>query len=516
MNKLDFHKRIKSRLLGSEYATEKTRDNGKTISNLSCPKCGDKTAWAYSEEPLSINCNRMNKCGARTKVLDLFPEMLKKVEEEFPYTAEDPNRPATAYSNRRGLNNSLKGLEYRYMANLRGTGSGGVMFPIGKDAKGNTIFNGRLFNPPPTEGKTHNIGSTAGRVWQHPGIEYDYSKETFVTEGVINALSLIELGHQAISVLSAGQDPSRVDLSKFQKLVFAFDPDEAGKRALKKWRKAHPTAGAVLLARGDWNDFLTSLPIEKAKALFLKKRAEFEVLACLARATHAYAYADIFRDFYQRAPGLFDFNGCYYFSSFKRTSEGEILLTDRVSNFTLNVRYYQLDTTNPEEPINRFFLDISPRKGFSTTCSVTAQELASANSLTTMILQRSRSLWEGDRAASIALARMIVESGAPVVRQLQTVGHDRESNCFVFKHFLIDPKGVVVLPNSFGFFEISRTISIQPAPYPTLKPVKGISAKEVWELVFCAWGPKGIVALIWVVAGWWVNQIKAKIGFFPF
>ena len=381
---------------------------------------------------------------------------------------------------------------------------------------GKTIYNGRLFNPPPGEGKTHNIGSTAGQFWRHPGINYDPEKETFVTEGIINALSLIEIGHQAIAVLSAGQDPSKVDLSKFRKLVFAFDPDEAGKRALKKWMKAYPTADAVLPVRGDWNDFLTSLSPEKAKAFFQKKRGEFEVLAKLALAKDAYTYAAISQEFYQRAPGLFAFDGCLYFSSFKKTTAGDVLITEKVSNFTLNVRYYQLDTTNPEEPVNRFFLDISPRKGLSTTCSVTAQELASSNSLTTMFLQRSRSLWEGERAASLALARMIVNAGAPVVRQLQTVGYDLESNCFVFKHFLIDPKGAVVLPNSFGFFEISRTINIQPAPHPTLKPVKAISPKEVWILIFLAWGPKGLVALIWVVAGWWVNQIKAKIGFFPF
>jgi predicted RecB family nuclease len=250
-----------------------------------------------------------------------------------------------------------------------------------------TIYNGRLFNPPPGEGKTHNIGSTAGLFWRHPGIKYDPEKETFVTEGIINALSLIELGYQAIAILSAGQAPARVDLSDFPKLVFAFDPDEAGKKALRKWTEKYPNAKAVFPLRGDWNDLLTSLPIEKAKTFFLEKRAEFEVMAKLALAKTASYYATIFEEFYQRPPDLFAFHGCFYFSSKKKTPAGTILVTDRVSNFTLDVRHYQLDTANPEEPVNRFYLDITPRTGRPVACSVTAQELATSNGLTTMFRQ---------------------------------------------------------------------------------------------------------------------------------
>ena len=236
MDSSTFPERLAERLRTSEYKGPRFKDNGQSMSNLICPACGDQTAWAYSKAPWSINCNRLNKCGARTKTLDLFPDLALNIEKDFSYTSGDPNRPATAYLNRRGLHDSLKGLNYRYMANLRGTGSGGVMFPISKDAKADTIYNGRLFNPPPGEGKTHNIGSTAGLIWQHPGIEYDPGKETFVTEGIIDALSLIELGYQAIAIISAGQDPANVDLSEFGELVFAYDFDEAGKKALKKWR----------------------------------------------------------------------------------------------------------------------------------------------------------------------------------------------------------------------------------------------------------------------------------------
>ena len=64
------------------------------------------------------------------------------------------------------------------------------------------VYNGRIFNPPHGEGKTHNKGSTSGIFWKHPGREYDQNKFTYATEGIIDALSLWEIGEQAIAVLA--------------------------------------------------------------------------------------------------------------------------------------------------------------------------------------------------------------------------------------------------------------------------------------------------------------------------
>jgi hypothetical protein len=224
--------RIKDALKNSEFWTSKTKDNGRTIFPLKCPACGKMEAWAHSAEPWSINCNRMKNCGERTKTQELFPEILIKIEQDFKPTSEDPNRPAAAYLQMRGLSESLKDLPFEYWRDVRRTGKGAVMFPIDKEK---TIWNGRLFDPPAGEGKTHNVGSTAGVVWRHPGIKYATDEETFVVEGILDALSLIEMGFQAVSVLAAGQDPASIDLSEFKRITFAFDNDPAGHKALRKW-----------------------------------------------------------------------------------------------------------------------------------------------------------------------------------------------------------------------------------------------------------------------------------------
>ena len=303
--------KIIDKLKNSEFWHSKTHINSKgKISDLKCPECGDLTAWAYGESPMSINCNKHNKCYKRTKIFEVFPELRTNVERDFPATKTDPHRPAREYLLLRGIPpTTLNGLKSWYLKDARKTGSGAVMFPIGKDEEGKDIANGRLFNPPPGQGKTHNIGSTAGRYWRHPGHKYDPAQPVWITEGILDALSLLSLGHQAIAALAAGQDPGNLDLTEFPSLILSFDNDEAGRRAVKKWRLTHPTAEAILCDPGqDWNDLLNSGPLDQAKKIFKKALPRYRTNGKLALAQTAQEWADIYRDFYSHPPACLNFN----------------------------------------------------------------------------------------------------------------------------------------------------------------------------------------------------------------
>lgn len=78
--------RLRTRLLSSVFATEETKAAGKYITSLRCPACGDTSAYSYNDEPFLIICNRRKSCGAKTPTRDLFPDVLRKVEEEYPPT----------------------------------------------------------------------------------------------------------------------------------------------------------------------------------------------------------------------------------------------------------------------------------------------------------------------------------------------------------------------------------------------------------------------------------------------
>jgi hypothetical protein len=229
-----FIENLRKLVLQGEFANSKTSECGDYINNLTCPECGEDEAWAYTEKPLAIICNRQNNCGVVTKTIPLF-NLVKKIEEKYSPLKNDPHRPARAYLAARGIpDDIIEKINCKYVAKARKGCGGAVMFPIGKDKAGK-LYNGRLFNPPTGEGKTHNIGSVSGEHWEFPDYKYNNKHPIYVTEGILDALSLFAMGFQAIAILGAGYNPGKFDLSKFGNLVFAFDNDKAGKKFTHRW-----------------------------------------------------------------------------------------------------------------------------------------------------------------------------------------------------------------------------------------------------------------------------------------
>lgn len=510
-------------LKNSAFWTDKTRVSGATIQGLTCPACGEKArAWCYAESPMSINCNR-GKCGARTRTVELFDIRLN-IEKEFPASKKTPHLPAAAYLESRGLKSTLDGLTFAYWPNIRKTGSGGVMFPLGKDAAGKDAWNGRLFNPPPGEGKTHNQGSTTGLFWRHPGRVYDTGKPVLVVEGIIDALSLIELGHQAIAILASGQDPAKLveGLKEFEALVLAFDPDPAGQRAAKKYKAVFPNAEVVMLDAGqDWNDFLRSGPIAEVREHYEKNIDRYKFNGCLALAESAAAHAEMYRKFHERPPGLFTWGGSTWHGAlnYNRSGKGDLTVC-RVLQAIVSVRSFLTDRSDPANPITSYHLDLVPPKGRTIEAIATSKDLASLRGLKEFFLARKIN-YEAGAMAATALAGWVTNAKAPPVQQLSITGYDPESRWYFFKDWAIDPGGKIHLPDSKGLFKVSHNDFRFPAAHAGEKSITperagGSTVREIHKLLFDAWGYNGAAAFVWMVVGWFVNQIKDDIGFFPF
>jgi len=516
--------KIIASLKTSPFWTEKTRSNNKTINGLICPACGDKTAWVYDSEPWSINCNRKSNCGASTKVLELFRGLLGNVEKDHPATQNDPHRPAREYLVSRGLKTVLTGLQYRYAKNIRSSGSGAVMFPVGKDDNGKDILNGRIFTPPKGTGKTHNAGSTSGQHWKHPEYAYKPHDKVFITEGVIDALSLLEMGYQAIAVLASGQDPAKVNLSFFKEKVLAFDNDEAGHRACRKWSDAYPEAAIALCDKGqDWNDYLCSGPLNQVKKRFAEDQQRFQVNGALALAPDAAAYAKIYHDFHSYAPGLFEFQGQTYHAVLKRERGGAQALfvdTTLCMRATVKVDCFVIDRTNPARPQYQYSLEVKPKQGQPKKAIATGPDLSNSRKLNEWFLSSAKVNWEGTAQAVNALAaRITTDKTAPEVKQLATIGYQPEIGAYVFTHWAVDTTGKPIDPNN-GIFQIGHNQFYRPPVHSAGKEITpaAISNKQIqdlYSLIFEAWGFNGITALSWVIAGWFVNQIKDAVNFFP-
>lgn len=516
--------KIMERLKASQYWNARTRISGNTIQGLTCPACGDKSAWGYApgssvSNPMAICCNKQNTCGAVTKTMDLLNIELN-VEKDYPATKEDKHRPARKYLESRGLKKSLDSLPFEYWPKVRKLTTGGVMFPIQSPGE-ETVYNGRLINPKTPDGKTHNSGSTTGAFWMHQGIEYDPNQRTFVTEGIIDSLSLIELGFQSIAILAAGQNPQKVQLPPLGKLIFFFDPDLAGAKALTLWQKAYPDADAIMCDKGrDCNDLLRNGVFEKVKDQFKKDYSRYQVNAQLAISATARQYATIYHDFHKKPPGLFNHSGSTYHATLKTKGDSTTVSTERVGRFTLKVVAYFWDTTNPNNHECRYQLEIIPQGGFPVIATADSKNLSTPRGIREFLLSSAKVNFEGGTQAATALATKISTTKAPEVTTLPLVGWDVGTRWYVFNSFAIDHAGKLHKPDKRGFFKVNHRYWIKPPAHSSDKAIvpadSGKSIREIHKLIFEAWGQRGTSCMAWVVASWFTALIKEKINFMPF
>ncbi|CAG35150.1 toprim domain-containing protein [Desulfotalea psychrophila] len=508
-------------LKASEYCSARTKENGRTIANLVCPVCGDKTAWAVQQEPYSINCNRANSCGAKTKTRDLF-NITFDIEQEYKPTKSDPHKPAREYLKGRGLSAAvLEGLDFRYWKNTRqGLKTGAVMFPVGKDSQGKDVYNGRLFNPPQGEGKTHNNGSTSGLWWTHPARPLEASRPVAVVEGIIDALSLLQMEVQAIAVLSSGQDPAKLEgLEKYQ-LICAFDNDKAGTLATKKYLGAFSAAQAIMPPEGlDWNDILQRARGE-GEQLFKENEQGYRCNANLSLAESAHHYGKLYYEYFGNAAGLFVFDGCTWYSEVRIRGEATQAKTERVGLFVIDVVSF-INIGNQKQREYLYQLRVTPLAGRPVDCVASGKTLAAGRDFGAFLLSSAKVNFEGKNNAITALATMIATSKAPEVRQIPVAGYDPQTNWYVFDSFAIDPKGRLLQKDRRGLFRLDHSSMLSPAPQAGDKAItplvgRSVDVGRIYSLFYAAWGANGAMAFSWTLASWFVNQIKARENFFPF
>ncbi|MDD2464114.1 MAG: toprim domain-containing protein [Desulfobulbus sp.] len=517
-------------LKNSEWWTDTTRISGSTIQGLTCPACGEKAAgWAYLNSPMAINCNRLSQCGARTKTLELFQELKRNFDTDFKPTKAEPHRPAREYLLSRGIPEALlQGLNFWYLANVRNTGGGAVMFTVGKDVQGRQQANGRLFNSLPGDGKSHNIGSHSGLYWRHPGFSYDPTQPVWITEGIIDALSLLAMDQQAIAVLAAGQDPAKIDLSEFPQKVVSFDNDEAGRSACRKWFKVYQGLEAILCDTGhDWNDLLTgSATPGQAKKKLEEALPRFKNNGKLALAESAAQWADIYHQFHQHPPELFDFNRETYFAQLKSPRGSDLppyLETRRILRASIKVISYVIDTANPTRPEFRYNLEVTPSQKGRRPLEATAsgRDLSTARTLNEFFLSFAKVNFEGDHRAASAIQAKITTAKAPEVQQLTVIGYQTENAAYVFPRWGVDTGGQLLHPDKRGHFRIGHNRFFRPPAHGETKAItpESITPKQVQDVfhgIREAWGLNGVAAFSWALAGWFVNQIKEEESFFPF
>ena len=129
--------------------------------------------------------------------------------------------------------------------------------------------------------------------------------------------------------------------------------------------------------------------------------------------------------------------------------------------------------------------------------------------------------FEGGSQAVTAMATQITTArNAPEVIKATMTGLHSTSGMYVFHSFALCPQGKILRPDKRGFYKINHREWITPADHAIEHSIavseQGLPIREIHHLVSEAWGPRGVSALAWCVASWFVSEIKKKIGFHPF
>lgn len=122
-----------------------------------------------------------------------------------------------------------------------------VTFPV-RDLQGNTLFlcrrsiNGKFFNYP------RDIEKPVYGLYELPK---DIKRVT-ICESCFNALTSIKYGEYAVALLGTGTPYQMKQLreSGIREFILGFDPDEAGRKAVKKWKRALSDVGIVWTYEG--------------------------------------------------------------------------------------------------------------------------------------------------------------------------------------------------------------------------------------------------------------------------
>lgn len=164
---------------------------------------------------------------------------------------------------------------------------------------------------------------------------------------------------------------------------------------------------------------------------------------------------------------------------------------------------------------------MKPHKGRPIDCVASGRNLSSAKDIGSFLLSHACVNYEGKGNATTALGTMLTTSKAPEVRQVNQTGYDPTTKFYVFDSYAIDVKGKIQFKDKTGLFKISGNERITPAAQASEKaivPAKApkVSVKQIYELFYAAWGDNGATAFSWTISSWFINQVKDRVGFFPY
>lgn len=512
-----------------------------------CPQCGKKELWTnHVEEPNKMICNRANKCGFEATAKDLFPDIFEamRVIERHPPTPENPNAPADAWMQRvRGLNIDNVRNWYSYIkldwAGDRDIPTIAFKLPAPMDG-----FFYRFI-----DGKEHGDKKAILKpntklnhwMWTPPGQTLAHSDELYITEGIFDAIALMQSGRKVGAIMGAANKPKAFVTEHAAlrlRYIVALDNDVAGQKdavSLVRWLREQkesvtciqPAADAS--KKIDWNDLhkqgkltaddfreyayygqlLTAASAEQRGTLMYSKTGNQFFVYEHRRSTYVWNL-DIEKltkaqDEIRRAEKLAD--------------EDELTPTQleeairkcgavaHLANCGLDFLYTQ---KNPITDELFYFFRVRHADGRESLNTLTGAQLTSAADFRKRLLSMaSGALMRADAEAHNWM--MIRWMGK--IRDVDVVGfagYSDKHNAWIYPNFAIH-KGRVIAKNTEDYIEINASTRVKSAYHSVdinANTVMTDYTDDWFHDFYAAWGHRGIVALAFFTLSLFSEQVR--------
>lgn len=546
------HQEILQRLAEFKFKPEQ---NG-MLRGGECPSCKKKELYVNADHPWVIRCGRLNNCGETRHVKELYPDLFDNWSARYKSTPEkpNPNAAADAYMQHgRGFELAkVQGMytqEYYFDQELK-IGSATVRFPFGNG------YWERIIDQPYRFGKKKahfKYGSKYyGQWWKPDSVVIQDIKELWLVEGVFDALALMHHGIPAVALGSCSNYPEEA-LRLYAAargnqdctLVWALDGDNAGRSYTKKHVEKAVSAGWTCLAaqipqkgkgKLDWNDahqrgLLTDSDIEEYRyhGELLLARTPTE------KALLIYQHDGDQTEFY------FDFgNRLYWFrldlehyskareqqdNSEEAKTLSEYALRDQALATSCTVRqianclpralYFQENLITNE---SWYYFRVSfPHDGKPVKNTFTAAQIASSAEFKKRLLgMAAGAMFSG---SSQQLDRILADQLYNIKRvdTIDYIGYSLDHGCYVLGDVAVKD-GVLNEVNSEDFFDIGKLSikSLNKSVQLTINRDRSDYRTDWLDLIWTAFGAKGLVALTYWFGSLFAEQIRAKQSSYPF
>lgn len=543
---------VRARFLNEPF---KMKQHGDHLREGVCPQCGKKTLWTkHAAEPAIVWCDRENNCGYTATAKELFPDLFdaRRVMRDNPPTPENPTATADAWLRQiRGFDiSTIRGWYTQHSYNYQP-----------KEAKeagqrGDDVTAIRFLLPPPMVGawdrfldgehfgkKTYlHYGSKLnGWLWTPPGQKLARGDTLYITEGIFDALALLQTGRKVGAIMGATNKPlTFITEHAALKLryIVALDNDPAGQKnamVLVKWFRdqkenvscIQPAADAS--TKIDWNDLhkagkltaddfreydyygqlLTAASAEQRGTLMYSKTGNQFFVYEHRRSTHVWNL-DIEKltkaqDDIRRAEKLADedeLNPQQLEDAIRKCGA-----VAHLANCGLDFLYTQ---KNPITDELFYFFRVRHVDGRESLNTLTGAQLSAAADFRKRLLSMaSGALMRADQEAHNWLMTRWMGN----IRDVDVVGfagYSDKHNAWIYPAFAVH-KGRVIPKNTEDYIEINAKTRVKSAYHSV-----DISANTImtdytddwFHDFYNAWGHRGIVALAFFTLSLFSEQVR--------